>query len=310
MMKTEDKRPMPEERLRQMFTGLPALRPAYELDAGMTMAWHELLSPAHADSEFTVLDVLPIVEEAYAMAGDSEWFHARRMAQLTTDAQHAYLDALEARRGLRRQLDALPVTTEACEALRPICEAAHTTANGNTATVWSCTGAASDIRSAYADLRMAINATKAAEPPTEIPAAVARYPLASVPVRLTRALAQFAAEASLAITTGAPEGAAGMVLGAQMLVKEACLPALARAIGHLQTPDQQAVEAAWWVSHGWGLLPECGRAVQVAIAMICHASMQYAAAANTEAAALLAELDGEWQSVEDALGRPRAAQPA
>lgn len=310
MTKTEDKRPTPQERLRLMLTGRPIFRPAYELDAGMTMAWHGVLAPAHAGSEFTVLDALPIVEEAYAMAGDSEWLHARRMAQLTPDAQHAYLDAVEARRELRRQLDALPVTPEACEALRPICAAANATGEGNTSSVWSCTGAASEIRSAYADLRMAINAAKAAAP-AEIPAVGARYPLASIAMRLGRALADFGAETSSAITTGAPEDAASMMLGAQRVVNEECLPALARAIGHLQTADEQTAEAARWVSPaGWGLLPECGHLVQAVIATICHASARYAPAANADAAALAAELDGEWQSVDDALGTARASQHA
>ena len=313
-MKTEDQTnaprtaatatPTPEERLRLLFTGRRALRPAYVLDVPTSMAWFDVLAPGRP--RFTPLDVLPVVEDAYGAACESEAFHRGRMAQLTEPAQHAYLDRLEALREARKDLEALPITQAARDALRPICEAADAVRQGNTGTVWHCADTARDIRDAYADLRAAINAV-GSTPPAGFPALAERHSFAAVPARLTKALVDFVAEASPVIARAAPDSSAEMLLGAQKLANERCIPALARAGGNLQTPDQHAEEAARWVSHGWGLLPECADWVQTVAAMICHASALYAPAANPLAGVLAAELAGEWRSVEDALGRLHAA---
>lgn len=311
-MKTEDQtsakrsattaRPTPEERLVLLFTARRFLRPAYEFDLDMSMAWLDVLGLRD------VLDVLPIVTEFYWLAAEGpESFHRAQMAQLTEPAQHAYVDRLEASEAFAKELGSLTIQQGAWDALRPICEAANATARENTA--WHCADAARDIRAAYADLRMAINASRGT-PPAERTAVTDRYSLASIPARLARAMTAFVAEASPAISLGAPDGAARMLLGAQRLANEWCIPALARAGGNLQTREQHAEEVARWVSHGWGLLPECAAWVQTVVATICHASALYAPAANAEAAVLAAELAGEWQSVEDALRRLHAASHA
>lgn len=300
-----------DPRLTVMFTGHPALTADMEYWAGsreFAFEFADAYQFAHRIPGSPLADAAsPWMLEFY-MAFCAEGHHQRALANLPPALHDAYFDRLEVREAVDSANRALPITSAAIDALNPLNDALNDALNAalntpcttSTADRWQGNGTLHAFSAVCAALRMAIWAQSEGQAQKRI---LATSALDKLPMRLAEIITGAMADALPVVGRGS-----GYARKAGTGVKtfighynNVIVPGLLRAHSALATAAGQSAELDDLHRRGWEVLPRCVCDAGFILGGIYFLFTEYATDSNPDAKLQMAQLGGEWRSVNNAL---------